>query len=313
MKSGPGLSKRTAHGAPRLSQQFALKVQDSAPTTTGRAATRDTHVSYKAIGVGIKPALLPAGMKSAVTRTYPSPLRFCSRTVEIRSGPRRSVLSALRILVADDHEVVRRGLCALLKSHDGWEVCAEAVDGREAVHKVNQLKPDIVILDIGMPNLNGLTAARQILHAHPQQKILILTMSDAEQIVREVLNAGARGFVLKSDAARDLLDAVDALERNRTFFTSRVAKVTSDGYRNASAGQQLTLPTVSLREREIVQLLAEGKSSKEVAWVFAFKRENNRDTPLEHHAQTGHPLHERVGALCRSQPYCSGSGWPTMT
>ncbi len=107
-------------------------------------------------------------------------------------------MSALRILVADDHEVVRRGLCALLKSHAGWEVCAEAVDGREAVHQVNQLKPDIVILDIGMPNLNGLTAARQILHAHPQQKILILTISDAEQIVREVLNAGARGFVLKS-------------------------------------------------------------------------------------------------------------------
>jgi len=177
-------------------------------------------------------------------------------------------MSALRILVADDHEVVRRGLCALLKSHAGWEVCAEAVDGREAVHKVNQLKPDIVILDIGMPNLNGLTAARQILHAHPQQKILILTICDAEQIVREVLNAGARGFVLKSDAARDLLDAVDALERNRTFFTSRVAKVTSDGYLNASAGQQPTLPTVSLREREIVQLLAEGKSSKEVAWVL---------------------------------------------
>ncbi len=208
-------------------------------------------------------------------------------------------MSALRILVADDHEVVRRGLCALLKSHAGWEVCAEAVDGREAVHKVNQLKPDIVILDIGMPNLNGLTAARQILHAHPQQKILILTISDAEQIVREVLNAarqilhahpqqkililtisdaeqivrevlnaGARGFVLKSDAARDLLDAVDALERNRTFFTSRVAKMTSDGYLNASAEQQPTLPTVSLREREIVQLLAEGKSSKEVAWVL---------------------------------------------
>ena len=119
-----------------------------------------------------------------------------------------------------------------------------------------------------MPNLNGLTAARQILHARPQQKILILTISDAEQIVREVLNAGARGFVLKSDAARDLLDAVDALERNRTFFTSRVAEMTSDGYLNASAGQQPTLPTVSLREREIVQLLAEGKSSKEVAWVL---------------------------------------------
>jgi DNA-binding NarL/FixJ family response regulator len=174
-------------------------------------------------------------------------------------------MSALRILVADDHEVVRRGLCALLKSHAGWEVCAEAADGREAVHKVNELNPDIVILDIGMPNLNGLTAARQILHAHPQQKILILTISDAEQIVREVLNAGARGFVLKSDAARDLLDAVDALEHNRTFFTRRVAEMFLAAYRNSDAEQEPAQPMVSSREREIVQLLAEGKSSKEVA------------------------------------------------
>jgi DNA-binding NarL/FixJ family response regulator len=174
-------------------------------------------------------------------------------------------MSALRILVADDHEVVRRGLCALLKCHAGWEVCAEAVDGREAVHKVNELNPDIVILDIGMPNLNGLTAARQILHAHPQQKILILTISDAEQIVREVLNAGARGFVLKSDAARDLLDAVDALEHNRTFFTRRVAEMILGAYRNPDAEQEPAQPIVSSREREIVQLLAEGKSSKEVA------------------------------------------------
>jgi DNA-binding NarL/FixJ family response regulator len=177
-------------------------------------------------------------------------------------------MSALRILVADDHEVVRRGLCALLKSHAGWEVCAEAADGREAVDKVNQLKPDIVILDIGMPNLNGLTAARQILRADPHQKILVLTISDAEQVVREVLDAGARGFVLKSDAARDLLDAVDALDHNRTFFTSRVAEMILHGYRNPSAEQELTLPMLSSREREIVQLLAEGKSSKEVASIL---------------------------------------------
>jgi DNA-binding NarL/FixJ family response regulator len=160
-------------------------------------------------------------------------------------------------LVADDHEVVRRGLCALLKSHAGWEVCAEAVDGREAVHKVNQLKPDIVILDIGMPNLNGLTAARQILHAHPQQKILILTISDAEQIVREVLNAGARGFVLKSDAARDLLDAVDALDHNRTFFTRRVAEMILGGYRNSDAEQEPAQPvsTVETHRSNIMRKL----------------------------------------------------------
>ncbi|HUE52948.1 MAG TPA: response regulator transcription factor [Terriglobales bacterium] len=174
-------------------------------------------------------------------------------------------MSALRILVADDHEVVRRGLCVLLKSHAGWEVCGEAADGREAVDKAKLLKPDIVILDIGMPNLNGLTAARQILRAHPEQKILILTITDAEQVVREVLDAGARGFVLKSDAARDLLEAVDALEHNRTFFTSGVTERILDGYLSPSAEQEPSLTILSPREREIVQLLAEGRSSKEIA------------------------------------------------
>ena len=174
-------------------------------------------------------------------------------------------MSTLRILVADDHEVVRRGLCDLLKSHAGWEVCAEAADGREAIEKVKQLRPDIVILDIGMPNLNGLTAARQMLQSDPHQKILFLTIADSVQIVQEVLRAGARGFVLKSDAARDLLDAVDALEHNRTFFTSQVAEMILHGYRNPGAEQEPSLSTVSSREREIVQLLAEGKSSKEVA------------------------------------------------
>ena len=177
-------------------------------------------------------------------------------------------MSALRILVADDHEVVRRGLCALLESHAGWDVCAEAADGREAVDKVTQLKPDIVILDIGMPNLNGLSAARQISQNDPHQKILILTITDSEKIVQEVLEAGARGFVLKSDAARDLLGAVDALEHDRTFFTGRVAEMILEGFLSGSAKKESTLPEVTTREREIVQLLAEGKSTKEVASIL---------------------------------------------
>ena len=177
-------------------------------------------------------------------------------------------MSALRILVADDHEIVRRGVCALLKSHAGWDVCAEVTDGREAVEKAKQLDPDIVILDIGMPNVNGLTAARQILQNDPQQKILILTITDSEQIVREVLQAGAHGFVLKSDAARDLLTAVEALENNRTFFTRRVSEMILEGYLNGEAQKELTGPSVSPREREIVQLLAEGKSTKEVAFIL---------------------------------------------
>src|SRR5207237_3770657 len=126
-------------------------------------------------------------------------------------------MSPLRILVADDHEVVRRGLCSLLKSHPGWEVCAEASDGREAVEKVKQIKPDVVILDIGMPNLNGLAATRQIVHNDEWQSAIILNVTDSQLVLRQVLAARHRGFALKSDAAHDLLTAVRALDQRITF------------------------------------------------------------------------------------------------
>jgi DNA-binding NarL/FixJ family response regulator len=175
----------------------------------------------------------------------------------------------LRILIADDHEVVRRGLCALLQSHEGWEICGDAKDGREAVEKAKQLKPDVVILDVGMPNLNGLAATRQLLQQNPQQKVIVLTITDSDQVIREALDAGARGFVLKSDAARDLVSAVEALQRNRMFFTPRVNDMVLAGFLdkgyNGSRGETPKLPTLTAREREVIQLLAEGKSSKEVA------------------------------------------------
>ena len=175
-------------------------------------------------------------------------------------------MSGLRILIADDHEVARQGIRALLESHPGWEVCAEAKDGREAVELATNSKPDIVLLDIGMPNLNGLDAARQILAMSPAIRILILTMHDAEQVVREVLAAGARGFVLKSDAARDLVAAVDALQHRRTFFTTRVTQMVLNGYLHQEKESQPTAKAVlTPREREVIQLLAEGKTSKEVA------------------------------------------------
>src|SRR5580693_1680084 len=135
----------------------------------------------------------------------------------------------LRILIADDHEVVRRGLCALLQAREGWEICAEAKDGREAVEKAAQLKPDVVILDIGMPNLNGLAATRQLMQ-QANYKIIVLTIDDSDQAIREALDAGARGFVLKSDAARDLVAAVEALQRNRLFFTPRVNDMVLAGF-----------------------------------------------------------------------------------
>jgi DNA-binding NarL/FixJ family response regulator len=175
----------------------------------------------------------------------------------------------LRILLADDHEIVRRGLCALLQRHEGWEVCGEASDGREAIEMAKRLKPDVVIVDIGMPQLNGLDATRQLLQHDPHFKVIVLTITDSDQVIREALDAGARGFVLKSDAARDLVAAVEALQSKRMFFTPRVNDLLLAGF--LEKGHAITrneppnLPTLTAREREVTQLLAEGKSSKEVA------------------------------------------------
>jgi len=178
-------------------------------------------------------------------------------------------MGAVRMLIADDHEIVRRGLRALLEAQPGWEVAAEAADGRDAVEKAKLIKPDITILDISMPALNGLEAARQIVRSVAQTKVLILTMHDSDPLIQQVLEAGARGYLLKSDASRDLVSAVDALRRNKTFFTPKVARLVLDGYlgrnqRESTDEEGVSFP-LTHRQIEILQLLAEGKSTKEVA------------------------------------------------
>ncbi|MDP8980679.1 MAG: response regulator transcription factor [Acidobacteriota bacterium] len=178
-------------------------------------------------------------------------------------------MTAAKILLADDHEIVRRGLRALLEGHPDWAVVGEAETGREAVEMARDVAPDVAILDIGMPELNGFEATRQILKAAPQTEVLILTMHESEQIVREVLDAGARGYVLKSDAGRDLVAAVEALCQHRTFFSSKIADMLLHAYLRPSprpnGEPEPARGRLTAREREIVQLLAEGKSNKEVA------------------------------------------------
>lgn len=171
----------------------------------------------------------------------------------------------LRIIIVDDHAVVRRGVRALLESHSGWEVVAEASTGREAVEAVLRHKPEIVVMDLSLPDLNGLEATRQIVHASPQTEVLVLTMHHSEELARQVLKAGARGYVLKSDADDNLIAAVEALRQHKPFLTSGVTEFMLDGFLRDEPVPPFSKEAVTPREREIIQLLAEGRSNKETA------------------------------------------------
>jgi DNA-binding NarL/FixJ family response regulator len=171
----------------------------------------------------------------------------------------------LRILLADDHDVVRRGLRQLLEEQPGWEVCGEATTGREAVEMARKMTPHVAILDLTMPELNGLEATRQIRKANPSTEVLIFTMHESEQLIREVLAAGARGYILKSDAARYIVSAVEALAQHRPFFNWKVSETILDAFLRGPADDEGTATPLTSREREIVQLLAEGKSNKQIS------------------------------------------------
>lgn len=174
-------------------------------------------------------------------------------------------MNPLRIIIVDDHAVVRRGVRALLESQPGWEVAGEAVTGREAVDLAKRLCPDIVVMDLSLPELNGLDAARQILKDSPRTEVLVLTMHHSEELVRNVLQAGARGYVLKSDADASLIAAVESLRVHKPFLTSTVTEFVLDDYVHRAEEDVVNAGTVTPREREIIQLLAEGKSNKETA------------------------------------------------
>jgi DNA-binding NarL/FixJ family response regulator len=170
-----------------------------------------------------------------------------------------------RILIADDHEVVRAGLRAILEAREGWEVVAEAENGKDAVTKALGTKPDVAIIDYALPLINGIEATRQIRARLPNSEILIFTVHDSEVLVRDLLEAGARAYLPKSDANKYLIAAVDSLGNHRPFFTGRVSEKLLESYLVPGS---LRRDTLTPRERLIVHQIAEGHRTKEIAEIL---------------------------------------------
>jgi DNA-binding NarL/FixJ family response regulator len=172
----------------------------------------------------------------------------------------------IRILLADDHDLMRRGIRDLLETDPDLKVCGEASNGREAIELARRLNPNVAVLDLAMPELNGLDAIRNIRKEFPKMELLVFSMHDSEELVREVFAAGARGYVLKSDAARYLVEAIKSLSRHKPFFTPRISETILNSFVTSAGGGQSESASdpLTLREREILQLLAENKSNKEI-------------------------------------------------
>jgi DNA-binding NarL/FixJ family response regulator len=198
-------------------------------------------------------------------------------------------MTRTRILIADDFPLFRKGVREFLETQPGYEVVGEAATGREALVKAKHLKPHVVILDISMPELNGLEATREILKAVPETEVLILTLHESEDLVHKVLEAGARGYVLKSDAEPTLLEAIEAVRQHKAFFASKVAAMLLEAYLKVGkrlVGEKASPHELTPRERQIVQLLAEGKSNKEVASAL----EISLHTVVTHRSNIMHKL-----------------------
>jgi len=177
---------------------------------------------------------------------------------------------AIRILLADDHNIMRRGLRLLLERQAGFEVVAEAADGREAAERAEATRPDIVVLDIAMPNMSGIEAAQQIRTSLPQVAIVILSMHSDESYVLRALKAGAKGYLLKDSAESDLIDAIKAVSEGKAFFSPEISKILVEDYVRdmRKRGAEDSYELLTSREREILHLLAEGKSNKDIATLL---------------------------------------------
>jgi DNA-binding NarL/FixJ family response regulator len=172
----------------------------------------------------------------------------------------------IRILIADDHEVVRSGLKAILEARPGWEVVAEVGDGKEAIAQAVETRPDVAIVDYSLPLINGIEATRQIRARAPHTEVLIFTMHDSDALVDEALQAGARAFLLKSEAPHYLVSAVESLSGHKPFFTGKLSEKLLDSF--LSSHGHRSAPVLSARERVVVQLIAEGNSNKDMSAIL---------------------------------------------